>query len=1214
MAEDNNIETLDRFGETDLEALQSELAPLQSDPETGETLLESHEDAEGETLLDSTLERANLALEQKERQRQLETQNKEASEVQRILSETTQSIESLDPNLTLDEQREAYENFQPYLETVLLKALVHKSPEELTSSPLLIKDYLPEDRPVYQTFFKKFKQLIMEEGAGADEFKKNWHVEVQDAQENKEELEGEKEKMENGETPENTKWMGTGMRIGLMAMGAVGSIWLYKKLKKRLEAKKEGEEVEKEPFWKKALAGVATMLGVGALIGPERLEEWGSKHLNLSITGDGIKNFLDHINPFSENFSLKKAWESLKFDTKSPSILAASKFLKIDKSFLIDVKDQSLEELKKSRSSGGRMALSTTQKFFDYLGVDADTPFIGIDDELKDAKSEEALLKFIDANKDKIGSKINKMSIGQILKEMHEQKLFQSEPSENPEEDDGSNGSETPDEKTSENPDESDEDSEEGPQARLGSLERDGSSISHMKTALERFRSREIDLPTAAAEMIDACAKDKASIVNLDGRLWTLTKTGALIFISASSIVVGLFHDVYQAKAEDKSLGQSGKDIAINYWKRGGGWWMGAGAAQGIAYNYLYKGQPFLASLAKGAFRGGTAPLQLIPMSANATRGAFRFNTSLKASTIDAARQLESVTALKNIDMKIIAQQSRALYHGEKYKYYYSILEEAEATGAKGFARRQILKLKGKDWIRKMMEMHGKKFIESGKVFQVLLTKNGTTSPHFTLLDEIDLKTFTSKETSVEQNLFKAANELLEHHPESEMLRIHFNAPKHATTAKARNSARQSNARRVRAGQAAETFTELKIRPDQIQKLKDLKLSPQFAERLRELKVTELELDEVIKAIEANPKLKPKLEWALSKSRNRELMKKVRHAGYFLTTMVFLWEIEHSEDKASTIAKFGSNGVGGGVLGYGATLVPIPNQILKGLFVGAVSIGGALGGDALWNNYGQPQLEKHFPNREEYFSHPNALPIYDYLANLSGSTAWNAGKYALDQADIIGGLDEETDPLSYLQEKSRFIHPKTYLHNIKSIFTDDEMLRAFQDHDMHTLSEMTERATEAKKEAIDELSRMNKTENEEDYLELEAAILHYKNIETGAWLEKKEGEQMIQEFLIIEPSLSYFRTLSISNFGENAGDVFDKIMEKISRGEKHIEEGDEMHIWQFLTNETYKTEQGGEIRFLDILLLKLSIQKDKEFIQQLRTSNPNDFEQASQVS
>lgn len=674
------------------------------------------------------LEVVEIEPQEVEEQRKRAEFGAEIQEKKRTIENTVQLVENLDSEKSLSEQKEELASLEIVIEDLIFQAL--NKGEDITdiiNSPLKLSPYVKEQKEGQAEAINKIKELILGQGKGSQEFKKRWVEICRSAEKEYLGIKSEKEKLEKGEGSKDTQWMSTSVRLGLMAAGAFGAYKLWKWYKKKKET---GQKTKKAKI---VAASIVTTIGVGAFIGPEKFGKWSAQYLGVSISKTAIGKFWENI----KDGEWGKAFESLSFKSENPGIIKAAEKLKIDKKLIIDIKDQNFGEFSDFRADAARQAVSFAGALTTALGLSKGP--LSISDEVKKIKQEKKLITFIDNNGSKIEGNINDMTVGEILNELESKGVFGA-----------------PEKKKEESPDEGEEPgAEEGGKSSIDNfIDKIRGILPRAATHAERFHNGEINATDAAAEITKATIEEGGAVVVREG-LTFLAKGGEVILLSSSSIIAGTFLDVATIFTSDKesNLSQTA-DVLLNYFERGGGWWIGAGAIYGGGAA-LYSGTNPFVGAGTGALKGIRASYLLVPKVIE--KGVkTRVWVKTKGTSINFSAK-EYLAAKPEARLKM--QRAKAAYHAEQYKYYDSIIQKAEPGGVDSWKARAYKRLMP-GWAKTMRDFHGKEFYKTRTRFLKLLNKSSKAT--FTL--EVFGK---DKDPSIYNKMDTLMDKFLKTHPES---------------------------------------------------------------------------------------------------------------------------------------------------------------------------------------------------------------------------------------------------------------------------------------------------------------------------------------------------------------------------------------------------------------------------------------------------------------
>lgn len=1072
-------------------------------------------------------------------------------------------IESLDVNASLDEQQEALSNLEAVLDELILLALkAGEKKEDLAKSPLLIQKYAESE--VQKAAIQKLSELIQAQSEFSVEW---WSRNLDDGTEQYAAATKEKERIEKKERPEKPDWMSPGVKASLIAAGAIGGFYfLYKWFK--------SEKGEKKTSDLAIGAGLAA-IGVGTLVGSESLGKWSADYLNLSLSSETTKDSW-------ELFKKGEIWEGLKafvFSSREPGVKKAAEKIGIPERIILDLKDT-----KWSDFSGFRADAARSGKSFFYSGLEAaglgNMPGVSLDEHGERAREEIKLESFIKRHEDKVGTGIHGMTIGEILNTLEKKGVF-GEP-ENPDQPEG----------------ETDTGTGSGTEGVPESKE-DLSAFPHVSAAIEGMRNGDLSWDEGLAEVMAGAVEDGGGIGIMDG-MAVLVKGAAIVPLSSANIVIGQLQDLGAAFAGTGEW----KDVLF---EKDQLWWFGGYAAfhgAKVAISNFKAGKFSLSEVgvgaAKGGFQGIIDSYLMLPKLAirgmKWKEGATLYGNYLKFSA------KENLPFL-SVEEQVHLMHKESAYFAERYTGYFDEVQAAKKAGG-GLKKAKAWvyeKLFGKEWMEQMMLRSGKRYLEAYAKF---CEKMGIPN----VLDDISPESLEAG-ADIRARLAKSAREFATNHPETGLPRIagyRVMTPKFKTHAEAR----------------AAGMEKLKPTKTQWERMKRLGLDHErITLRLREYGFKKADIEKLLTELESSPnptKTAKDLEVLLWKIKNPRLFAAAggfAKAAGILGTLYMLYDFQESKDKWNTAGETGTM-LGSFALGARAGMAVVPHPIGKVVagFVGGLAF--SFGGQAAWNSYGRPKLQKYFPNRQEFFENPALVVAGNYLSLMTGGLFINSLLYGADAMGLGDGIDEETDPLHYLQDSKYTWHP-----DFAKEMMAGKRWWPYGDHRMHDLDDLRSNAKEAHDETTEEITELDEDiaemqkdlsetedldrketleieieEAQKKHEDLNRLLLVYQSYMDDSWLEVKKMELIFVQTEMIEPAFEKFQRLAKAKFGDEGLEAFNRLIGRVQQAREGVKGEKEMEVWQYLCDESITTGAGEEVSFPDFITMAITVYRDAEFL------------------
>lgn len=1096
-----------------------------------------------ETEHKSEKERADLSLEVKEGERK---------------KSVTELIEQLNTKESLTEQKESVSALETVLNALILKALnAGIKIDEIKKNPISLNRFASKSEETLA--IKKLPDLLRDNKEylrGWDHFCNKASVEFKKADEAKKAL-------EDGKVPEGHDWMPTAVRAGLIIGGAIGAYNLWQWFKKP-DTK---EDPKKLPYISAAL----TTLGVGALIGPDRLGTWAAKYMGLSLGADALKKFWTNI----KKWNFKEAFGSFLFSNENPGIQKASEKLDIDKSLLIDLKDVSYAKFHDFRSDTSRKTKSYIAEGLSFMGIDNSSNTIGtdVDDQIRNADKEQKLLDFIEVNKHLITDKdVEKMTISEILNEFDKLGIL-----------DKSTTGKT-------------ESSEKGKEkAEVGDMESLGSNFPHARATYEAYKNGDIGLNEAAKQLIDGTAVDASALVVKDGSLF-LIKYGFVAYISSAAIWQDTIMDVYGMYKGEKGL----TDWGVDMWDDGLQYWIGAGAVIGAVRSGSAMGGVI------GGLKGFRMAYKFVPWSIKvAYKGG--------AKGLDEVKKLNFTvkeTFAANDAVRAEVFKARAKFHAEEYEKFQIRNKNIDSPGRLTGVKDKVVEYIYPNWAKEEMIKNGQHFLDYRTKYLDLMEKIYDKAGDRENLAKIREAKVKLADLKLTPSRIKGEIEAGQGTAESELLTEGKRLGKETF----RTPTVEEPAIKIKAPTVGAELVTLS--ESQLAELKALGFDENAILRVREMKIAKPELDELIGKCKKDPTLLKQFERLAAEAKYVKLFNAIKVAKQGLAAAVIIltiYEFDKSEDKTRFLMKNGtmiiaiSGAFQASQLTVGARvatafagseieMVAVFGPQLGTLLSALIAVGVALGLDVLWEKYATPILEKYIPNSGKNWETWGADKTLSDILYLSGEGAFATYGYGMSKLNITGGVDEETDPVEYLLETSKIINPYAGIYDAATKGLDKFSL--FQHYKKHDIQQFIKNSKTTLAEKKVELSEIDPNDTEEK-TELENAIRTLESYVDGSWIQEREGALIIMNGLTLAPAYQEFKGMAQAKFGNDAFGTFNTMMGSIERGERDIADGEMMEMWQYLCDQKI-TIHGKDIHFIEFVQLAYALKKEERSLEMIK--------------
>lgn len=697
------------------------------------------------------------------------------------------------------------------------------------------------------------------------------------------------------------------------------------------------------------------------------------------------------------------------------------------------------------------------------------------------------------------------------------------------------------------------------------------SNIPHVKTVIDLWNQGEMDSSEAAIKLIEASAQDGAGIV-IEKFTSYIVYGGKVLLLSNISIVSNTIQQSAELLTGQKeSLWEAATDYGISYLKAGGIFWVGGGAAMQGMRGWIESGTwGAMKGAAQGAGKGLIQSHVLIPK----TLGQMGVYSKQMIEGLSlSAKEYSNLSPRERLQV----QNARVKYYGDLYEYYHRMNEGAKTLKSRAY------KAMAPKWAEQMQNIHGEAFIKAKNALLKTAAEEGIELGIESGVQSAGFKESAGSRDRLAREVEEFRSKKLQANLESASEFVH-NKPKFSTAQEA-----------LEAG----AVKPMNMTRRQAERLQAHGFNEKALLRLAEYELTPQELEVVLDQLDENPLNKKVLEEVLFNAKYTRLAQTLRTGALALTpAIIFMsfYEYEKADDKAQFLAEQSFSDVSALGVGWAASQ-PIPHPIAKVLVGLTAGTAAYLGAGAVYRKYGRPMLERYAPNAHEKFETPLAQGVNDYLAFAASPTEFlNKLSYFGDTVFSIGdGVNGDTDPMEYLQVSSRFMHPKTWFD-----FYRGDFQWVMQDHRPHDITTLRRNAEQSLKAAEKELAELENDPIREEKLKHD--ILQYKSWISDQWIEEKQMENIQVKLAILDPANEYFQTLAQNKFGEKAGlEAYQQLMEKINRGEKHIETGGELELWRFLAGEKARIEN-ETIPFIDFVALSVGVAKDQMFLHELKKS------------
>ena len=1155
-------------------------------PETPQSKEIAQESPRETAIQESQRERADLGLER--------------------LQSDIDKIDAIDVNKSPEAQKENIRILESVSFLIIGKLLGKYDKARLKTEIRLIEE-LPNPNDIERMAIIKIKEILSSPNKPIFKWLEKWGSLVERGDEALKRAQNDKDKLEQGD---GKKWS-TGkiiMTAALVAGGAYAGYklvdWITKKFSKdkdQTTPETEPQEEKKGGFWKTlaktlGISGALSAVMIGAcLIDPKHIGEWVSDNLGVSLTKESFMEFFSHL--------VKGEWEeafkalSSSIEVTNPLIAESAAVIGMDPKTLLIFKDKKYKRLAGIMGDLQRgLETVVTGLLEDY---EIPMVFSG-EQKAKCLEDTKKLAEFLDEHKKDIAEiKPPPETVEDVLTGLKRM---------------GKLG--TPAEQT--------QPQQEEPAGQLEDGKLDERIFPSASAAIERWQSNggEIsETPELAAEIMQGTIEDGGAVIIHDGVV-LLFKAGAAVVLTSVAVVVETFQEIAKAIFTDEE-----SDVVETYWDSGGKYFVYAGLAGGGAkgVTYYMKTHNVLGSVRAGGrvvVRGIAGPAEVLRITAHTGLDIYR-------QGVDFYYKGRKLTTSSEV-VKIKWAHARAKFHAEIFRRYLTALHPKNFQGKA--LQEYFQRVYGKFYetrLQAVLQRHAMKFISSLKDYYYLTNPEAIKQ----LPPVDDLTQFTQK-VSVENcvNDFMGKQTVPEYitagtiKSRAERMAKEAGKSKDAWQefeAQARTALEEDVAKMDSALESAanpsptegtatpETTPAPKLSAKLAEKLRKLGVSDELIAKMQEkFRLTETQVRQLIKD------LGEKADSKLKISKLTEVLKDPKYAKYtpvikkalvgglgFLAAIMITHGYENTTDKAGYLIKTGAE-FGAFWAGAKATEMTfgkaVTHPIARFLVDLAGGMAGALGMGMVWNSTGGYMLDKYCPDRDVKFAESTFGQGLDGATTVLGwAVLTDPGEWILEQVGLQGGVDEDTDPIAYLQDKVRMMRPFGQSGWSESIF---------KDMPTHTIGQLEEEAQktmeDVKEDLVDlqkDLEEARKDNNEDEIAELEEKIAKKEetlekltSLATGQWVKETMARLALNEELFLTPAQAEFRRIADTKF-KGGGEKFDQIMTALEQGQEKTTDEGANQVWKYLVGESAKIND-AEISFRDFILSKKLTKEQTAFV------------------
>ncbi len=1014
-----------------------------------------------------------------------------------------------------------------------------------------------------------------------------------------------------------------GLIIGGAYLGYRAIKWLWGKAP---------DNIKNKAGTAKQIAGVGAALSavaIGAcLLSPDKVGKWVAEYLGVNISKDSLKSFISLM--WKGDFSKAFASLSNAVEVTHPFIAGSAEKIGLDPKNLLILKDENYKDFMSFKNNAMNTALS-----YALDRIDVEIPFtFSAEEQARSINDERKLFAFLKRHESEIEAMDPQpTTIEEVLRELDKTgRLARPIPP--------AEGEDVP-----------------------GDIEGDEDEILFKETLTPKLRLATQGLKESAKAMdidgieegcgnvIEAALEDGWSIAVQNGVVGLIKGDIALV-LSSADIILSFFKTLIETRSPVEGI--------TTWIGEGGLWFVGAGATIGGVREVLAKGN-FWTGARSGAVRGVLLPAEVLNIHWNAAQRLSREGRHWYL----AGKEIAAPTP----GLRLQYAHAKVKLHASLFEKYASF--SSNDPGAVSKTRRAVGRFFESDRIAALKDRHMRKFAEAyNHYLETLKVYKGAGTPGISgnrnilghscdhaimstktgMIGEIkgSNSEITNKIRSIAQDflpkgthvnpMYLTEQEILR---EATILAKAAGLTDEAAIAKFREQAikdlsvksqpKPSNPRLTSMAEADRLGLKA-IDKVLVKELSALGVTEKAMLRMREIGYGELEIRQLIKDLKANPQGLAVLEDFMVKAQFAKYTPLLRNAaqyGGILMTVLILHGFVNSDDKADYLgrtttelvgfaagAKVGGAGginLGARIAGGAAAGSKLPGGLkLVGVLAGGFA--GAMGAGTLWDKIGTPVLNKHMPNRDKL----KGTNWDRAVEGLRPAASWimfvDQGEYLLDKAGILGRVDENTDPIEYLQDEA------VMLRSFGSSGWNESIFKSYKTHDINQMRKQAQSALEDEQKDLDKLNakldKLDPVKDAEEIEELqaeieeqEAKVNHLQSLTDDSWIIERKNLLMAQNAFVLGPAYVEFRKLASTAFkGYENDDItppeyVDMMVNNIIEGKNHIFDSDDpkaTQIWEKLYELDIEVEvPNGEeetdtqdIKFGDfILMLKLNTEQ-----------------------
>jgi hypothetical protein len=662
------------------------------------------------------------------------------------------------------------------------------------------------------------------------------------------------------------------------------------------------------------------------------------------------------------------------------------------------------------------------------------------------------------------------------------------------------------------------------------------------------------------------------------------------------------------------------------------------GALTGYARGMVYNPNSNMLYAAAGALKGFTFPVSASIKAPGAIFDRFQY---ARAGIQDVSRGRQRLTNRSNYLQALQFERSTAEYHAKRYAELYDRLMVSTPSLSDRVMNTGLSPIKSvsEGRLYRLMMRHARLYIEAREGFKTILNDN---------IDEAIDFSGVGNNDNLKDNLKFLRDEVVQGNASGsfETLFKADNLPELDDV-----NHRASRATTELIDQAMRELSE-----DQLDRLSRLGIKASALGRVAELGLSSDKVDELILALEQNPKYKELFEQILEDVNHIRTFRALNQSftikpsklkaasmagGALFEMMTITLGYRDAEDKVSYLVRSGvemasftgafklSSGVIGRIPVVNHPFVRYPASMLLGL-IGTTAAGEMT--ESAWESYGVPAIMRRWPNYEQDLASSNGLNGLNDVISVATiiPSAWEVVKAAdALSLGLRNSVSADTDPLAYLTETVRAMNyhpaddkdPETGMRR-RGAFFDDIHIRdmdTLRDAAKYELSKLRAELASNQRQLEQALSRpdadINKLNEFKNRMQsLLKQIAKVESFADDSWLDYELNLINIQRKIYLTQLEQEFREMTGSVFGGEAAYPASKLYEQLmsdieTSGEIKTEskEGsvDTQELWRSLVGKRVKIQvpdhSTGEVverefTFEQFIMMKVEVRRKERLL------------------